>query len=54
MTIPEIVRLLQNRIATLNGLLATAHIRGDIVEVMKIEADITETQATINTLINIE
>lgn len=50
MTIPELITLMQNRIATLGGQRATAEAHGDVAEVTRLDAEITETQATLEQL----
>lgn len=50
MTIPELIRLLQNQIATLNGLLATAAAHGDVARVVDLDAQIEQTQLTLDQL----
>lgn len=50
MTIPDLIKLLQNRIASLNGELATAETRGDVAEVLRVQADRDATQQTLDQL----
>lgn len=54
MTISDLIRLLQNQIATLNGLLATATIQGDTARVLLLDAQILQTQATLDQLKTVE
>ena len=50
MTIPELIKLLQNRIAALNGLKATATAQGDVEQVVMLETQIEQTQLTLDQL----
>ena len=50
MTISDLIRLLQNQIATLNGLLATATAQGDVARVVSLESQIEQTQLTLDQL----
>jgi hypothetical protein len=54
MTIPDLIRLLQNQIATLNGLMATAEAQGDVARVVALDAQILQTQATLEQLKTVE
>jgi hypothetical protein len=50
MTIADLIRLLQNQIATLNGLLATATVQGDVARMTALDAQIAQTQTTLDQL----
>jgi hypothetical protein len=50
MTIPELITLLQNQLATLNTAQATAVALGDIEHAGQIEAKAIETQLTLDAL----
>ena len=50
MTIHELISLAASRLATLNGARATAMTLGDISRLDALDADIAETQATIDKL----
>jgi hypothetical protein len=50
MTIDDLIRLAENRLATINGAWATAFARGESEAVAKLEAEITQTQETLDTL----
>lgn len=50
MTIPDLVRLMQNRVATLNGQRTTAESNGDLSRVVALDAEIAETQETLSQL----
>lgn len=50
MTIPELIRLMQNQIATLNGFLATATAQGDVARVVSLESQIEQAQVTLDQL----
>lgn len=50
MTIADRIRLLSNRLASLNEQKATAEARGDIERAAAIEADVLETDATLSAL----
>ena len=50
MTIQELKTLLSNKISSLNIARSTAVISGDIEAVLRLDNEISETQATLNTL----
>ena len=50
MTLSDLIRLLQNQIAALNGLLATATAQGDVARVVSLESQIEQTQLTLDQL----
>lgn len=50
MTVADIIKLLENKLATLNGQKTTASIHGDMERVLGIEALINETQHTLEQL----
>lgn len=50
MNIQDLVKLLTAKIATLNSSRATAEIRGDVDQLVKIEEEILETQQTLDIL----
>lgn len=50
MTIDELITIIANRIATLNNMRATSVVSGDIGSVDKIDAEIAETQRTLDQL----
>lgn len=50
MTIQELIRLASNRLAALNGARATAVATGDVSRLEALDADISETQTTLNKL----
>ncbi len=50
MNIPQLLSLASNRLAALNGARATALAMGDISRLESLDADIAETQATIDKL----
>jgi hypothetical protein len=50
MSISDLIRLAQNRLATLNSARATADRDGDADRVAQIEAEIVKTEETISTL----
>lgn len=50
MNIPQLLSLASNRLAALNGARATALAMGDISRLGSLDADIAETQATIDKL----
>jgi hypothetical protein len=49
-TISDLIRLLQNQITTMNGLLATATAQGDVARVVALENQIEQTQLTLDQL----
>lgn len=50
MTIPELIVLASNRLASLNNARATAVILGEVSRLVPLDADIAETQSTIDKL----
>jgi hypothetical protein len=50
MNIPELKSILQRRIVYLGQLRNSAVMIGDIVQIDRIDAELTETQATLNQL----
>ena len=50
MTIEDLIKLAENRLATLNGLVATAFQRGDTEQLTQLDAEVTQTQATLDIL----
>jgi hypothetical protein len=50
MTIQDLIRLLANRVATLNVDKATAESRGDLERVTTLDAEIAETEVTLSAL----
>lgn len=50
MTVAELIKLVSNRLAALNGAHATATALGDVVQLERLEAEITETQVTLDAL----
>lgn len=50
MTIQELIRLASNRLAALNTSLASAVATGDVSRIDALDADIAETQSTIDKL----
>lgn len=50
MTLTTLIRLMENRLSTLNGEKATADARGDVAEVLRIQADLESTQQTLDQL----
>lgn len=50
MTVPEIIAMCERRITYLQSLLSSASTLGDMAQVERIEAEIAETQATLNSL----
>jgi|688.fasta_scaffold417003_2 hypothetical protein len=50
MSISDLIRLAQNRLATLNSARATADRNGEPDRVAALDAEITETEATLETL----
>jgi hypothetical protein len=49
-TIPDLIRLMQNQLATLNSMLATATVQGDVARVVALDAQIAQTQVTLDQL----
>jgi hypothetical protein len=50
MTISELITLASNRLTTLNGQHATAVALGDVQRMAALEAEIVETQSTLDAL----
>lgn len=50
MTIPELIAMCERRIVNLQSQRSSAVLLGDINQVERIDADIAETQATLNSL----
>ena len=50
MKVPDLIRLLQKKIAALNSARSTAEALGDIDQIVVIDAQITETQLTLDQL----
>lgn len=50
MQIPQLIILLTNRIAHLEGQKSTAESRGDVPEVLRLGMELDETRATLATL----
>lgn len=50
MTVSDLIRLMTNKLATLNGQKTTASVHGDVEQVIALEAQIAETQATLDQL----
>lgn len=50
MTISELIALLENQITTLNVARTTAERLGDVTRVIEVDAKITETATTLDTL----
>lgn len=50
MTLTDLIRLVQNRLSTLNNQRSTAASHGDVSEVMRIDDLIAETQLTLDQL----
>ena len=50
MNVSDLVKLLQKKISALNSARATAYVLGNVDQVMLIEAQITETQLTLDQL----
>ena len=50
MTIPQLITLASNRLAALNSARATAVALGDVERIAALDADIAETQATLDAL----
>ena len=53
MTVSDIVRLLRAKLSTLNSAHATASANGDIDQVIRLEGEISETQATLDQLLSL-
>lgn len=54
MTIKELIELSKSRINYLNTLRISAVASGDVMQIMSLDAEIAETQNTLNTLLSIE
>jgi hypothetical protein len=54
MSIADLIRLAQNRLATLNSARATAHAFGQDDRVASLDAEIAETEATLAILRTVE
>lgn len=50
MTVSDLIRLMTNKLATLNGQKTTATVHGDVELVVALDAQIAETQATLDQL----
>lgn len=50
MTIADLIKLAENRLATLNGLVAAAFQRGDTDQLAQLDVEVNQTQATLDTL----
>lgn len=50
MTVEELIRLLQNQLTSLNNLMATATLQGDVAQVLALEVHISQTELTITQL----
>ena len=50
MTLSNLIRLMENRLATLNGQAAAAVTRGDLEEVVRLQAEVDATQQTLDQL----
>jgi hypothetical protein len=50
MTIPDLIKLIENRVSYLNILRATAVSSGDVQQVYAIDVQLTETQLTLDRL----
>lgn len=50
MNIPDLIRLMANKLANLNGQRTTAVVHGDVGLLVALDAQIAETQATLNQL----
>lgn len=50
MTIADLIKLAENRLSTLNGMVVSAFQRGDTEQLAKIDEEITQTQATLDAL----
>jgi hypothetical protein len=50
MTLSNLIRLMENRLAYQNNALATATTRGDLDEVVRLQAEVDATQQTLDQL----
>lgn len=50
MTTQDLIRLAENKLMNLNQQGLTANISGDISEIQRVEAEVLETQATLDKL----
>lgn len=50
MTVPDLIRLMANKLANLNGQRTTAVVHGDLEQLITLDAQIAETQATLDQL----
>jgi hypothetical protein len=50
MTLDELIRLVEARLSAMNVARATAAAVGDVAQVMRIDAEVAETQATLDRL----
>lgn len=50
MTVNDLIRLMTNRLTTLNGHRTTAHSNGDLDRVVALDAEIAETESTLSQL----
>lgn len=50
MTVSDLIRLMTNKLATLNGQRTTAVVHGDVELLVALDAQIAETQATLDQL----
>jgi len=50
MTVSDLIRLMTNKLATLNGQRTTAVVHGDVELLIALDAQIAETQATLDQL----
>lgn len=50
MKIEELITVAENKLATLNNDMATAVAKGDADAIMRLENEVAETQATLDTL----
>jgi len=50
MTVTDLIRLMTNKLATLNGQRTTAVVHGDVELLVALDAQIAETQATLDQL----
>jgi len=50
MTVGDLIRLVENRLATLNGLRATAYLQGEADRVSTLDIEIQQTESTLQSL----
>jgi hypothetical protein len=50
MTLSNLIRLMENRLATLNGQASTAATSGDLEEVVRLQVEVDATQQTLDQL----